>query len=184
MTTPTNLKPAPFAVDIAPISVSVAVILVFALLVGGCVPSRIQHHSEYPQSHHDYHQHDENHEYERQQPEYRQPNYNNRHPNRQYEVPQIREREQPRYNQRSHDHEQQHPQQIEQPKIKPQDNSTSQISTPPVRTRTVEQTSPSQISTPPPVITKTPSAPVQPCSRRIGCEDSGSTHTDSSRRER
>jgi hypothetical protein len=58
-----------------------------------------------------------------------------------------------------------------------------QISTPPVRTQTIEKESSAQIVTPP-TMTKTPSAPVQPCSRRTGCEDSKSINTDSSRRER
>ncbi len=173
-------------------SLGVTVLLGSTLLVG-CAPSRVHHHSEYSSQSQDYHPYQQR-EYEERQPQEReQPRYN-QHQHRE----QPQEREQPRYypQQHSEDNGQQRQPQVEpsterepvrqRPQTRPQNNSTPEISAPSVQTQTVNKSSPIEKVTPEPVVVKQPTItpPVQPCSRRIGCEDSSSTHTDSSRRER
>lgn len=177
-------------------SLGVTVLLGSTLLVG-CVPSRVHHHSEYSSQSQDYHPYQQR-EYEERQPQEReQPRYQPQ--NRQYQEPQPQEHEQRHHNSPQHSRDddwQQRQPQVEQsterepvrqrPQTRPQNNPRPEISAPTVQTQTVNKPSPVEIVTPEPaVVIKPPvTPPVQPCSRRIGCEDSKSTHTDSSRRER
>jgi len=184
--------------------ISATVILSSTLF--GCVPTNHVHqHSNYRQSTQNYREY-QNREYEvvpQPQESYR---YNQRHHRQDENAPQYQEREShhnrdrnneppPRQQQieRPTEREQQ-PLRQQRPQIKLQERSTFQTPTPSVQTlpvinkQKIEQPEmPAQIASPPfvpPTILKTPPMPsAQPCSRRVGCEDSQSNNPNSSSKE-